>query len=61
MVRLCLECMGEIETLSAGDESWDQCTSCRQIEGKTIEMTEEEYENFLDYDLDRGACANNKD
>lgn len=43
-VVVCSECLGEIEIKSAGDESWNYCESCGQIEGRTHEMTTEEFE-----------------
>lgn len=43
-VRVCSECEGLIRVVSAGDESWDVCEDCRQVEGRTHEITIEEYE-----------------
>jgi hypothetical protein len=46
MIRVCLECDGneEIQTLNAGDEWWSFCDACQSVEGKTEEITEEEWE-----------------
>ncbi len=43
-IRVCAECLEQIESKSAGDESWDYCEGCHQVEGNTIEITTEEYE-----------------
>lgn len=43
-IRVCSYCSEEIEIKSAGDESWDYCPGCEQIEGPTEEITIEEYE-----------------
>lgn len=40
-IRLCSECDEEIEVLSKGDEYWDFCPNCQQIEGDTYETEEE--------------------
>lgn len=45
MIRVCAFCCEEIKVLSAGDESWDYCEGCHQIEGDTAEITIEEYED----------------
>jgi hypothetical protein len=44
MIRVCCACHGAIEVVSAGDESWDVCEGCGQIEGNTVEITLDEYE-----------------
>lgn len=44
MIRVCDHCEEEIRVLSAGDESWDYCPSCRAVEGDTKEITLEHYE-----------------
>lgn len=45
-VQVCLECDGteEVKNVSAGDESWSVCHSCRSVEGRTEHITESEYE-----------------
>lgn len=43
-VRVCSDCGEEIQGKSAGDESWDWCESCQQVEGPTHEITMEEFE-----------------
>jgi formamidopyrimidine-DNA glycosylase len=43
-MRVCSECSEEIQAVSAGDESWDWCESCQQVEGDTETITLEEYE-----------------
>lgn len=43
---VCAECYGnteyfeEIGVVSAGDEFWNICPSCNQVEGKTIHVDE---------------------
>jgi hypothetical protein len=44
MVRICAYCHEVVEIKTAGDESWDYCAGCHQIEGPTLEITEEQYE-----------------
>lgn len=44
MIRICTDCREEIKVLAAGDECWDYCENCHQIEGNTVEITEEEYD-----------------
>ena len=36
---ICLECYGETSGISAGDEGWTVCSSCRQVEGRTSEAS----------------------
>lgn len=43
-VTVCVNCYEEIQGLSAGDEGWDYCEGCHQVEPDTMEMTTEEYE-----------------
>lgn len=43
-ITVCADCYEQIETKSAGDESWSYCESCQQVEGNTLELTTEEYE-----------------
>jgi hypothetical protein len=43
-MRVCAECFEEIQGISSGDESWDYCEGCHQIEGETLDVTMEEYE-----------------
>jgi hypothetical protein len=43
-VRVCAHCYEEIKVLNAGDEWLDYCEDCHQVEGKTLEITMEEYE-----------------
>lgn len=44
-VRVCSDCLEEISVLNAGDEYWDYCYGCQQTEGRTHEITLEEYES----------------
>ena len=55
-LRVCAECFDpefptEIECLSAGDESWDVCPSCRTVEGKTIYVQENSDGRYEKVDL----------
>lgn len=43
-VRVCAECMEQIQVVNSGDEYWDYCEGCHQVEGSTVEITMEEYE-----------------
>jgi hypothetical protein len=43
-VRVCAHCYEEIQVLNSGDEWWDYCEGCHQVEGDTVEITMEEYE-----------------
>lgn len=43
-VTMCGGCSGIIKCVSAGDETWDVCEDCMQVEGGTLEITMEEYE-----------------
>lgn len=43
-VTVCADCYGEIQMLHSGDECWNYCESCQQVEGNTTEITLEEYE-----------------
>jgi hypothetical protein len=43
-ITVCAECNEAIEIISRGDESWDYCENCHQVEGDTREITMEEYE-----------------
>lgn len=43
-IRVCSECGEAIECKSAGDESWDWCEGCQQLEGRTEYVTMEKYE-----------------
>lgn len=45
-ITVCSECMEQIEVKSAGDECWDYCEGCQQVEGNTEEITTEEYEAY---------------
>lgn len=44
IVRVCAYCREEIQVVSTNDDHLDYCENCHQIEGKTIELTIEEYE-----------------
>jgi predicted amidophosphoribosyltransferase len=37
-IRVCCSCGEEIERIGAGDEIWDFCPGCRNIEGETKEV-----------------------
>ncbi len=43
-VLVCAHCSELIEIKSAGDESWNYCEGCHQIEGDTEYITTREYE-----------------
>lgn len=43
-VLVCAHCYEEIQGISAGDEGWDYCEGCQQIEGDTLYISELEYE-----------------
>jgi len=43
-IRVCAECGEAVEQKSAGDEVWDVCPGCRQVEGLTQYVTLKEYE-----------------
>ena len=38
--RACADCLEEIKVISAGDESWDFCEACCQVEGNTCYVNE---------------------
>lgn len=44
-IRVCADCRFAVDEVHAGDEGWTVCSGCRNIEGPTIEITMEEYEN----------------
>lgn len=44
LVRVCAECKEEIQRV--GPDALDYCESCQSVEGKTIEITESEYERI---------------
>lgn len=46
-LTLCSNCDGIIETIHAGDEWWNVCQDCRNVEGPTYEVTEDEYEKIV--------------
>lgn len=41
---VCRDCYEEIQYKSAGDEIWNYCEGCNQVEGYTVEITTQEYE-----------------
>lgn len=41
-ITVCAECHGEIERV--GEDLLDYCEACQSVEGKTVEMTMEEWE-----------------
>lgn len=43
-ITVCAECGEATETKSAGDEFWTWCEGCQTVEGRTEEITMEEYE-----------------
>jgi len=44
-IRVCSDCLEEIDVKSACDESLDWCESCQQFEGNTHYINLEDYEN----------------
>lgn len=45
-IHVCSQCYEQISGLSAGDEGWNYCEGCQQVEGETEYITEEEYERI---------------
>lgn len=45
-IRVCSDCYGLVEYMSAGDELWDWCEDCQQIEGPTKYMPLHKYEAY---------------
>lgn len=43
-VTVCADCGEQVSGISAGDEGWTYCEGCNQVEGRTVEITTEEYE-----------------
>ncbi len=43
-IRVCADCYEEIQRKRAGDEVFDYCESCQQVEGNTLKITAEELE-----------------
>jgi hypothetical protein len=37
-ILVCADCGEDIETISAGDEGWNFCPGCRNVEGPTKTM-----------------------
>ena len=43
-ITVCADCGEQVSGISAGDEGWTYCEGCQQVEGRTLEITMEEYE-----------------
>lgn len=43
-ITVCSNCDEEIRTLTSGDEIWNYCEPCQQVEGDTETITIEEFE-----------------
>lgn len=43
-IRVCVDCSEAVNEVHAGDEGWTVCPGCGNIEGKTTEITLDEYE-----------------
>ena len=42
-IVICADCREPIEVARAGDEAWNVCTGCRQVEGETVEISEDDW------------------
>ena len=43
-IRVCSDCESAIDVMSMGDESWDVCSGCRNVEGPTHYILLRDYE-----------------